>query len=200
MNRIATSLAIASAALATQFASAAGFLGNAVAGGVMRVVNSATQNTLVAQFPALPVKVTMCNGAMETPIFVVTGATTAQANGSTYFIRATILGPDRTRFDVVHTNMSNNGVKRIVLGGAQQAITFDQTLPNPGTVGSLSGRNVAYIAGAGIWSVGAIWGNPIRITGLAAQGDLYNTLTLDFNACFDAWDSLTVETDTDMVN
>ena len=200
MNRIATTLAIASAAIATQFASAAGFLGNVVAGGAMRVVNSVSQNTLVAQFPALPVKVTMCDGSMETPLFVVTSATTAQANGSTYFIRATILGLDRTRFEVVHTNATNNGVKRIVLGGGQQAISFDQTMPNPGTAGSLSGRNVTYIAGGGVWSVGAIWGNPIRITGLAAQGDLYNTLTLDFNACFDAWDSLTVDTDTDMVN
>lgn len=200
MNRIALSLAIASAALATQASSAAGFLGNVVAGGVMRVVNSVTQNTLVAQFPALPAKVTMCSGATEFPVFVVTSATTAQANGSTYFIRATILTPDRTRFEVVHTNASNDGIKRIVLGGGQQAITFDQTMPNPGTSGSLSGRNVAYIAGGGIWNVGAIWGNPIRITGFASQGDLYNTLTLDFNACFDAWDSLVIETDTDMVN
>lgn len=200
MNRIALSLAIASAALSAHAASAASFLGNVVAGGAMRVVNSVTQNTLVAQFPALPVKVTMCDGSTETPLFVVTGAATAQANGSTYFIRATILGVDRTRFEVVHTNATNNGIKRVVLGGGQQSIAFDQALPNPGTVGSFSGRNVAYIAGGGIWGVTAIWGNAIRRSGYAVQGDLYNTLTLDFNACFDAWDSLVIETDTDMVS
>ncbi|MEY3141568.1 MAG: hypothetical protein RLY21_61 [Planctomycetota bacterium] len=200
MNRLALSLAIASAALATQTSSAASFLGNAVAGGVIRVVNSVTQNTLVAQFPSLPVKVTMCDGTTETPLFVVTGAATAQANGSTYFIRATILGADRTRFEIVHTNASNNGLKRIVLGGGQQSIAFDQTMPNPGTSGSFSGRNVSYIAGGGVWGVTAIWGNAIRRSGLAVQGDLYNTMTLDFNACFDAWDSLIIETDTDMVS
>jgi hypothetical protein len=200
MNRFTTIAAIASAAVATQFASAASFLGNAVAGGVMRVVAAVSQNTLVAQFPALPAKVTMCDGSVETPLFFVTGAATAQANGSTYFIRATILGPDRTRFEVVHTNATNNGIKRIVLGGGVQSIAFDQTMPNPGTAGSFSGRNATYLSGAGIWGVRAIWGNAIRVGGLAAQGDLYNTFTLDFNACFDAWDSLVIETDTDLVN
>lgn len=199
MNRLALTVAIASAALSTQSASAAGFLGNSVALAAIRVVTSVGQTTPIAQFPFLPVKVTMCTGAIETPAFVVTSPTTAQANGSTYVIRATLLAPDRTRFDVAHTNASNNGIKRIVLGGGVQSIGFDRTLPNPGTVGSLSGRDVNYIAGAGVWNVAAIWAGPIRIGASPVMNDLYNSLTLDFTACFDAWDSLTIETDTDVV-
>lgn len=200
MNRIAASIAIASAALATQVASAAGFLGNFTGSLAVRTVNSVTQTTLVAQFPSLPVRVTMCSGAIEAPVFVVTGATTAQASGSTYIIRANIIGPDITRFDIVHTNASNNGIKLVTFGNAAQRIVFDRTLPSPGTPGSLTGRDVNYLAGAGVWNLRAVWGNPIRIAPAATVGDVYNTLTLDFSACFDAWDSVSIEVDTDMVS
>ena len=207
MNRFTTSLttslatiiAIASAALATPTASAAGFLGNFTGSLVVRTVNSVTQTTLVAQFPALPVRVTMCSGVIEAPVFVVTGATTAQANGSTYIIRANIVGPDITRFEIVHTNASNNGIKVVTLGNGTQRIVFDRTLPSPGTPGSLTGRDVNYLGGAGVWNLRAFWGNPIRIPPAATVGDVYNTLILDFSACFDAWDSVSILVDTDMV-
>lgn len=196
---IAASIAIASAAFATPTASAAGFLGNFTGPLVVRTVNSVTQTTLVAQFPALPVRVTMCSGAIEAPVFVVTSATTAQANGSTYIIRANIVGPDITRFDIVHTNASNNGIKLVTFGNSTQRIVFDRTLPSPGTPGSLTGRDVNYLGGAGVWNLRAVWSNPIRIPPAATVGDVFNTLTLDFSACFDAWDSVSIEVDTDMV-
>ena len=166
---------------------------------MVRTVNSVTQTTLVAQFPALPVRVTMCSGAIEAPVFVVTGATTAQANGSTYIIRANIAGPNITRFDIVHTNASNNGIKLVTFGNSTQRIVFDRTLPSPGTPGSLTGRDVNYLGGAGVWNLRAVWSNPIRIPPAATVGDVFNTLTLDFSACFDAWDSVSIEVDTDMV-
>ena len=203
MNRLSTSIAasiaIASAAFANPTASAAGFLGNFTGPLVVRTVNSVTQTTLVAQVPALPVRVTMCSGAIEAPVFVVTGATTAQANGSTYIIRANIAGPNITRFDIVHTNASNNGIKLVTFGNSTQRIVFDRTLPSPGTPGSLTGRDVNYLGGAGVWNLRAVWSNPIRIPTAATVGDVFNTLTLDFSACFDAWDSVSIEVDTDMV-
>ena len=200
MNRIATTIALASAALATQVASAAGFLGNFTGSLAVRTVNSVTQTTLVGQFPSLPVRVIMCSGAVETPVFAVTGATTAQANGSTYVIRANIIGANVTRFDIVHTNASNDGIKVITLGNGAQRIVFDRTQPSPGTPGSLAGRDVAYLGGSGIWNLRAVWSNPIRIPPAATVGDVHNTLILDFNACFDAWDSVSIEVDTDMVS
>lgn len=199
MNRIATSIAIASAALATQVSSAAAFVGNFTGSLVIRNVISVTQTTIVGQFPLLPVRVTMCNGAIETPAFAVTGASTAQANGSTYNIRATIVSSDRTTFEIWHTGASNNGVKSITFGNGVQRIIFDRFQPSPGTAGSLTGRDVVYLGGAGIWNMRAIWGNPIRILPAAPAGDVYNTLTIDFDACFDWGDSVRFDVDTDMV-
>jgi len=200
MNRLALSLAIASAALSAHAASAAGFLGNFTGSLAIRTVNAVTQTTLVGQFPSLPVRVTMCSGAIEAPVFVVTGAATAQANGSTYVIRATLLGVDRTSFEITHTNATNNGIRTVVFGNGAQKIVFDRTQPSPGTPGSLTGRDVTYMGGAGIWNLKAVWSNPVRIPPAATVGDVFNTLILDFSACFDAWDWVKVEVDTDMVS
>ena len=203
MNRLATSLAtsiaIASATLATQFASAATFVGNFTGSLVIRTVNSVTQTTIIGQFPMLPVRVTMCSGAIETPGFVVTGASTAQANGSTYVIRATVISADRTTFEIWHTGATNNGIKSVTFGNAGQRIVFDRFQPSPGTAGSLTGRDVIYLGGVGVWNMRAIWGNPIRSPPAATAGDVHNTLIIDFDACFDWGDSVRFDVDTDMV-
>jgi len=200
MNRLTATIAIASAALATQVSSAAGFLGNVIGALTVRTVNAVTQSTPIAHFPTLPVRVNMCSGAIEAPVFVVTSATTAQANGSTYIIRANIIGLDTTRFDIVHTNAMNDGIKLVTFGNAAQRIVFDRTLPNPGTVGSLTGRDVTFLGGVGIWNMRAIWSNPIRVAPAVPVRDLFNTLALDFSLCFDAGDSVSFTVDTDMVN
>lgn len=200
MNRIATSIALASAALATQLASAASFVGNFTGSLVSRSIVGMTQTTVVGQFPALPVRVVMCNGTIETPVFVISSATVAQANGSCYSIRATIGSTgDRTTFEIKHSNSGNNGIKSVTFGNGTQAIIFDRTQPSPGTAGSLTGRDVTYLGGAGLWSMRAFWANPIRIGTAAPVGDVYNTLTIDFNACFDTGDWVRFDVDTDMV-
>jgi hypothetical protein len=199
MNRIATSIAIASAALATQVSSAAAFLGNFTGSLVVRNVTSITQTTVVGQFPMLPVRVTMCSGAIEMPVFAVTGASTAQANGSTYAIRATIAASNRTIFEIWHTGANNNGIKSVTLGNGGQRIIFDRIQPSPGTAGSLTGRDVIYLGGVGVWNMRAVWSNPIRIPPAAPAGDVHNTLIIDFDACFDWGDSVRFEVDTDMV-
>jgi hypothetical protein len=199
MNRLALSLAIASAALATQTASAAAFAGNFIAAGVIRTVAGVTQTTKIGEFPALPVRVSMCSGAIEAPVFAVTGAFTAQAIGSTYVIHATLAAPDRTMFEIVHTSATNDSIRNVVFGNGTQRIVFDRTLPAAGTPGSLSGRDVNYLGGAGMWNVRALWRNLVRIGAAAPVGDVFNTLILEFSACFSAGDFVKVEVDTDMV-
>ena len=191
-------VALAAATFVSSAASAAGFAGNIVVAGPLRVVSTLGQNTAIGALAGLPIKVTMCTGAIETPVFVVTSATTVVANGSCYQIVGTLVGPDTTRFDVIHT-AAVNGLQFIEFGGATQMALFDRTLPNPGTVNSLTGRDVAYLGGVGTWSMSAVWSGPVELCTRPIMNDLYNKLTLRFSTCFDTGDSLSFYVDTDSI-
>ena len=197
---IIATLALTAAALVSTIASAAGFSGNFVIPTPARNVNAMTQGTAAAMFATLPVKVTMCTGAVETPVLVGTGPMTAQATGSTYIIRVTLINVDTTRVDVIHTNLSNNGIIQIDLGGGAQRLVFDRTLPNPGSAGSLTGRDGTYIAGVGLWVAQLNWSTPIKVGAAAVQNDVYNKVTLRFSTCFDSGDSFSMNLDTDTLN
>ena len=140
-STIAT-LALTAAALTTTIASAAGFVGNTVAAAPVRNVVAMSQASTMPMLLALPIKVIMCSGAAESPVFVATGLTTALATGSTYTIQATLINVTTTRFLIRNTGMSNNGILKVNFGGMTQSMVFDRTQPSPGSAGSLTGQDL----------------------------------------------------------
>ncbi len=195
---IIATIALTAAALASTIASAAGFSGNFVVAGPLRVVGTLTQITAIGALASLPIKVTTCLGLVEIPVFTIVAPNTVIANGSCYQIIGTILGPDTTQFDVIHTTTSN-GLLSIELGGATQMALFDRTLPNPGTQYSLTGRDVTYISGTGAWSMAAVFSGPVELGTRPIMNDVYNKLTLRFSTCFDTGDSVSFKVDTDSI-
>ncbi len=196
-NSTIATLALTAAALTTTFASAAGFTGNSVALAPTRNVLAMNQASSLAMVLALPVKVNMCSGATEACVFVATGPSSARATGSTYIIDATLINATTTRFMMRHTGMSNDGVVKVEFGGLAQAMVFDRTLPNPGSVGSLAGLDVAYLGGAGLWNAQAIWTGPIKVGAAPAQGDVFNKIVISFTSCFMSGDFIQFNVDTD---
>ncbi len=192
-------LAFATAGFISSTASALVFGGNFFVPGLNRIIaTNVVQNMSSANLPALPVRVTLCTGAVEAPAFVVTGPTTAVLAGSCYRMSITIASPDQTRLLITHTG-APGGISRVELGGFAQKVVFDRRNPNPGTGFSGTGRDVAVLGGAGPWTVNARWTSPIQIGTMPARGDVYNKLTFDFNMCFVSNNSLYVEFDTDEV-
>ena len=199
-RRLATSMiALAAAGVISSTASALVFGGNFFVPGLNRIIaTNVVQGMSSANLPALPVRVTLCSGVVEAPVFVVTGPTTATLAGSCYRMSITIASPDQTRLLITHTG-APGGIIRVELGGFAQKVVFDRRNPNPGTGLSGTGRDVAVLGGAGPWTVNARWTNPIQIGSLPARGDVFNKLTFDFNTCFVSNNSLYVEFDTDEV-
>lgn len=195
---IIATLALTAAALASTIASAAGFGGNFVVPGPLRVVSTLTQITGIGALASLPIKVTTCLGPVEIPVFHIVAANTVIANGSCYQIIGTLIGPNTTHFDVIHTTASN-GLLSIELGGATQMVLFDRTLPNPGTQYSLTGRDVTYTGGSGAWILNAVYSGPVELGTRPIMNDVYNKLTLRFSACFDTGDSVSFDVDTDSI-
>jgi hypothetical protein len=195
---IIATLALTAAALASTIASAAGFGGNFVVPGPLRVVSTLTQITGIGALASLPIKVTTCLGPVEIPVFHIVAANTVIANGSCYQIIGTLIGPNTTHFDVIHTTTSN-GLLSIELGGATQMVLFDRTLPNPGTQYSLTGRDVTYTGGSGAWTMTALFSGPVELGTRPIMNDVYNKLTLRFSACFDTGDSVSFDVDTDSI-
>ena len=195
---IIATLALTAAALASTIASAAGFGGNFVVPGPLRVVSTLTQITGIGALASLPIKVTTCLGPVEIPVFHIVAANTVIANGSCYQIIGTLIGPNTTHFDVIHTTASN-GLLSIELGGATQMVLFDRTLPNPGTQYSLTGRDVTYTGGSGAWTMTALFSGPVELGTRPIMNDVYNKLTLRFSACFDTGDSVSFDVDTDSI-
>jgi hypothetical protein len=197
-HRTIALLSFAAASCFAGVASAAGFGANLVLAGPLRVVSTLTQNTSINMLAGLPIRVTMCTGAVETPVFVITSPTTVIATGSCYQIKATLVGVDTTRFEIVHTAAAN-GLQLVEFGGRAQGVLFDRTNPNPGTVNSLTGRDVAYLAGVGAWIMDAAWSGPVELGTRPVMNDLYNKLTLRFSTCFDTGDSVSFNVDTDSI-
>ena len=73
-------LALTAAALTTTIANAAGFAGNVSVAGPTRNVVVMNQATPLASILATPVRVYMCTGVVEMPVFVATSAVSARAN------------------------------------------------------------------------------------------------------------------------
>lgn len=196
---IIATIALTAAALASTIASAAGFGGNFVMPGPLRVVGTITQITTITNaLASLPIKVTTCLGPVEIPVFRIVAPNTVIANGSCYQIIGTIIGPNTTHFDVIHTTASN-GLLTIELGGATQMALFDRTNPNPGTQNSLTGRDVTYSGGSGAWTMTALFSGPVELGTRPIMNDVYNKLTLRFSACFDTGDSVSFDVDTDSI-
>jgi len=195
---IIATLALTAAALASTIASAAGFGGNFVVPGPLRVVSTLTQITGIGALASLPIKVTTCLGPVEIPVFHIVAANTVIANGSCYQIIGTLIGPNTTHFDVIHTTASN-GLLSIELGGATQMVLFDRALPNPGTQYSLTGRDVTYTGGSGAWILNAVYSGPVELGTRPIMNDVYNKLTLRFTTCFDTGDSVSFDVDTDSI-
>jgi hypothetical protein len=159
---IIATLGLTAAALVSTIASAAGFNGNFVDLGPLRVVGTLTQITQLGALASLPIRVTTCLGPVEIPVFKIAAPNTVIAKGSCYQIIGTIVGPDTTLFEVIHTN-GINGLVSIELGGATQMVLFDRTDPNPGTQYSLTGRDVTYISGTGAWTMDAAFSGSVEL-------------------------------------
>ncbi|MFM7259020.1 MAG: hypothetical protein ACKO3W_00310 [bacterium] len=200
MNRLTASiLALSAAAIANSSASALVFGGNFFVAGMNRIVSTGiSQGASSANLPALPINVAMCSGLTEIPVFVVTGPTTAVANGSCYRITATVLAADRFRLQFSH-NGAPGSVRSFAFGGGAQKVVFDRRDPTPGTSLSGTGRDVVVTAGGGPWTVDARWTNPIQIGTMPALGDVYNRISFNFSSCFSANHTLQVEFDIDEV-
>jgi hypothetical protein len=195
---IIATIALTAAALASTIASAAGFGGIFVVVGPLRVVGTITQITAIGALASLPIKVTTCLGPVETPVFTIVAPNTVIANGSCYQIIGTLIGPNTTHFDVIHTTVSN-GLLSIELGGATQMVLFDRTSPNPGTQYSLTGRDVTYTGGTGAWILNAVYSGPVELGTRPIMNDVYNKLQLRFTTCFDTGDSVSFDVDTDSI-
>jgi hypothetical protein len=193
-------LALTAAALTTTIANAAGFAGNVSVAGPTRNVVVMNQATPLASILATPVRVYMCTGVVEMPVFVATSAVSAQAVGTTYVIEATLVDPTTTRFKMWHTGATTASISAVDFGGGAQRLAFDRTNPNPGSAGSAAGRDVAYIAGAGTWIASAVWSTPIKVGAVNAQNDAYNKLTIKFTTCFTVNNYIYFNVDTDYVN
>jgi hypothetical protein len=161
-------------------------------------VSTLTQITAIGALASLPIKVTTCLGPVEIPVFRIVAPNTVIANGSCYQIIGTLIGPNTTHFDVIHTTPSN-GLLSIELGGATQMVLFDRTNPNPGTQYSLTGRDVTYTGGSGAWTMTALFSGPVELGTRPIMNDVYNKLTLRFSACFDTGDSVSFDVDTDSI-
>jgi hypothetical protein len=189
-------VALVSSTAMTNDASAC-FGGIAVLASAARVVNTTNQTTAVGNLVSLAPRVTLCSGAIEFPTFVAAGGATVQAVGSCYTIKATIVGPTQTRFEIFYSGAPGSGIVLVELGGPNSQVGFDRTAPNPGTAGSFSGRDFQYIVGTGAWCVFANYHTPVQIAGMPIRNDLYAKLFVKFSACFDAGDRLIFDIDTD---
>jgi hypothetical protein len=201
MNRITASiLALAAAAIVNSTASAWVFSGNVFVAGFNRIVTTGiAQNASSANLPALPIQVQLCSGVVEAPVFVITGATTATANGSCYRIFATVVGPDRFRLVIAHNGAGAGSVRQVTMGGGGQKVIFDRRNPNPGTSLSGTGRDVTPTGGSGPFTFGARWLNPIQIGTAPALGDVYNRIQFTFDPCLSVQNYIQVEFDIDEV-
>jgi hypothetical protein len=199
-NRIALALLASSAAIGSvSTADAASFGGFIPVVAPARSVASVTQGTNASDISTIPVTVTLCSGASEFVTFVPRSATVAEAVGSCYSIRATILGANRTRVEISHTG-GNNGVGAIKFGGPGSVIGFDRTNPNPGTVGSSTGRDVTFRPSIGGWVLRASYFEPLGVGAMPPVGDVFGMLTLTFSTCFDTGDFCHIELDLDKAN
>lgn len=192
---LASSMAIAAASAA----GAASFGGFIPVVSLPRSVATVTQAVNSADVSSIPVAVTLCSGATEFPSFVVRSATIAEAVGSCYTIRASILGAAVTRVEINHTG-GGNGIMAVKLGGPGSVIGFDRTNPNPGTIGSSTGRDVTFRPSVGGWVLRASYSEPIGVGAAPPVGDVYGQLTLAFSTCFDIGDYLNIELDLDKAN
>lgn len=196
-----TTTVFASLALlaSTAAASAAGFGGVFAAPGTTRVTNWVNQASTVASLQTIPIKVQMCNGAVEAPVFVAAGAGSVIAAGSCYQVTATIIAANQTQFSIVHTGGAN-GIKTISFGTVNTHSAFDRTMPAPGTPGSMSGQDVVPMLMAGAWNVNCGYSDIVKLGAAPPVGDLYCRLTLYFSSCFDVGDVFTFRADTDQIN
>lgn len=196
---LASSMAIAAAGATASTACAATFGGFVPVVSLPRTVASVTQSVSSADVVSMPIAVTMCSGANEFPWFVARSATIAEAIGSCYTIRATILGAAVTRIEINHTGGAN-GISSVKFGGPGSVIGFDRTNPNPGTVGSSTGRDLTFRPSVGGWTLRASYVEPIGVAIAPPVGDMYGQITLAFSTCFDAGDYLNIELDLDKAN
>jgi len=193
-------LLASSAALTTApAADAATFGGFIPVVSLPRSVATVTQSVNASDIVSMPIAVTMCNGANEFPWFVVRSATVAEAVGSCYTIRATVVTANRVRLEMNHTG-GGNGVAYMKFGGVGSVIGFDRTNPNPGTAGSSTGRDVSFFPSIGAWTLRASYGEPLGIGALPPVGDVYGYLALSFSSCFDVGDFCHIELDLDKAN
>jgi hypothetical protein len=199
-NRIALALLASSAAIGSvSTADAASFGGFVPVVAPARSVATVTQTINSADLGTMPVIVTLCSGATEFLTLAPRSATVAEAIGSCYTIRATILSANNTRLEVNHTGGAN-GITAIKFGGPGSVIGFDRTNPNPGTAGSSTGRDVTFRPSVGGWVLRASYYEPLGIGAMPPVGDVYGMLTLAFSTCFDSADYLNIELDLDKAN
>ena len=199
-NALTLALLASSAALtAAPVASAATFGGFIPVVSLPRSVATVTQAVNASDIVSMPIAVTMCTGANEFPWFVARSATVAEAVGSCYTIRATVLSANNVRLEMNHTG-GGNGISSVKFGGVGSVIGFDRTNPNPGTLGSSTGRDVRFRPSVGGWVLRASYTEPIGVGALPPVGDVYGQLTLAFSTCFDIGDYLHIELDLDKAN
>jgi hypothetical protein len=199
-NTLALALLASSAALtAAPAASAATFGGFIPVVSLPRSVATVTQSVNASDIVSMPIAVTMCNGANEFPWFVVRSATVAEAVGSCYTIRATVVTANRVRLEMNHTG-GGNGISSVKFGGAGSVIGFDRTNPNPGTAGSSTGRDVTFRPSVGAWTLRASYSQPLGLGMTPPVGDVYGYLALSFSSCFDVGDFCHIELDLDKAN
>lgn len=114
-----------------------------------------------------------CDHAGATPVFTLT--------------HSGAVGFDLTEIRLIGVSAANN-----------KKYCFDRTLPNPGTAGSLTGADIAYLGGAGPWLAGPEYSNRITIGGVA-MNDTYLKLGLKFSVPFVPNNFLQFRLDTDRI-
>lgn len=174
--------------------------GFALAIGMPRVVASVNQASSGAVNATSFLTVNRCSGIMEYPVFVAAGATCV-ATTPDYQISMTVLSATQTEVAIIATSAACD-IKAITFGTPNSSCGYDVALPNPGTVGSLTGLNPTPILASmiGAWTSQVVLDNRVNIGGVAPANDLYSRMTVYFSSCFDVGDAIKFRVDTDKLN
>ena len=169
--------------------------------GVSYAVQGTAQVTAVANIVGSRVEVSYAAAPAFIGFFPAAMGTSTTLTGPGFRLTCDHAGATPV-FTLTHTGQAGFDLTEVRLIGLSAASAkrycFDRTLPNPGTAGSLTGADIAYLGGAGAWMVGPEYSNRVTIGGVA-MNDTYMKLRLRFSVPFVPNNYLRFSLDTDRI-
>jgi hypothetical protein len=124
------------------------------------------------------------NGHTDNQVWGATGAGSGAAVGTDGSGGGWTISQSGDTFSVGSWGLSYSGnskLRTITLFGAPGRTVFDRTNPAPGTPGSANGRDFDVTSGSTSLNITATYFDIMQINANAPVGDLYSTLSLQFN-------------------